>query len=178
MPREGVRIRTKTILVKFFDPDNVVYREARKGCPISALKEMFPELFRGERVVHGNLFLEEGINLIWTAVCGGSFTPFDNNNAHIGVGDGTDPEDYSQTGLTGANKYYKKVDTGYPVYGSGRKAVFRATFGADEANFTWNEWTVANGPGDDYVNLNRKVENLGTKTQGSTWILTVELYIG
>ncbi|MHC1628477.1 MAG: hypothetical protein ACXQTI_06595, partial [Candidatus Nezhaarchaeales archaeon] len=86
--------------------------------------------------------------------------------------------DYSQTGLTGTNKYYKGMDTGYPVFGSARKATFRSTFGGTEANFTWNEWTVANGPDDTSINLNRKVESLGTKSEGSTWILTVELSIG
>jgi len=178
MGRDGVRIHTRTLLVKFIDPRNEIYRLGRVGKTIDELIEEYSHQLVEKRVVKGNLFLEEGINLIWTAICGGSFTPFDEANAHIGVGDGTAAEDYSQTGLQGANKYYKKVDTGYPIYGSGRKAVFRATFGADEANFTWNEWTVANGPDDDAVNLNRKVENLGTKTQGSTWILTVELYIG
>ena len=56
-----------------------------------------------------------------------------------------------------------------------RQAVFRATFGGTEANFNWEEWSVSNGPGDDYVNLNRKVESLGTKAEGTTWIFTVEL---
>jgi hypothetical protein len=42
---------------------------------------------------------------------------------------------------------------------------------------SWNEWTVANGSSDTAVNLNRKVESLGTKTSGATWVLQVELSI-
>jgi hypothetical protein len=55
--------------------------------------------------------------------------------------------------------------------------IFRSTFGTAEANFTWAEWTVANGNSDTAVNLNRKVESLGTKTSGATWVLQVELSI-
>jgi hypothetical protein len=42
---------------------------------------------------------------------------------------------------------------------------------------SWNEWTVANGCGDTYVNLNRKYAVMGTKQSGATWILQVTLTI-
>ncbi|WP_448578890.1 hypothetical protein [Thermosphaera sp.] len=125
----------------------------------------------------GNVFLNEGINLIWTAVCGGSYTPFNAANAHIGVGDGTTAESPDQTGLQGVNKHYKGMDSGYPVYGSNQRAIFRATFNEDEANFAWNEITVANGNNDAAVNLNRKVQNMGTKSSGSIWVATLTLSI-
>jgi len=174
---EKLKIKTVTHVYKFVDPDGSIAKLARGGLGIDAIINAFKDRFVEHREIHGNVFLNEGIEYIWKAVTGESgLTPFDGNNAHLGVGDGTDPEDPNQTGLTGSNKYYKLVDSGYPQI-SGTKVIFRATFGPDEANFTWNEWTVANGPGDDYVNLNRKQENLGTKTQGSTWILTVELSI-
>jgi len=172
-----MKIVTETMLLKFRDPDGWIYSVSRAGAKLEELEQEFRRYLEEKRRVLGNVFLDEGVNYIWTALCGGSFTPFDSANAHIGVGDGTDPEDPSQTGLTGTNKYYKGMDTGYPTYGSNRLATFRSTFGPDEANFAWNEWTVANGPGDEYINLNRKVESLGTKTQGSTWILTVQLKI-
>ena len=177
MGKEAMRILTETILLKFRDHDNWIYQVSRSGAKLQELEHEFKRYLEEKRRVLGNVFLDEGVNYIWTALCGGSFTPFDAANAHIGVGDGTESEDPSQTGLTGTNKYYKSMDTGYPTYGSDRLATFRATFGADEANFAWNEWTVANGPGDEYINLNRKQESLGTKTQGSTWILTVQLRI-
>jgi len=178
MPADGIRLKTKTTLLKFRDPTGVIYRLSRMGKALEALEKEFKRLLQEKKIIHGNLFLEEGINYIWSALCGETFTPFDNANAHIGVGDGTDAEDYSQTGLLGTNKCYKGMDTGYPTYGSDRKATFRSTFGDTEANFAWNEWTVANGSDDTATNLNRKVESLGTKSEGSTWILTVELSIG
>jgi len=178
MGHEQAKLHTVTEVYKFNDPKGEVYEAGRSGEKIKKLeKEFYDYLYEKKKIV-GNLFLDEGINYIWTALCGGAFTPFDSANAHIGVGDGTTPEDYTQTGLTGVNKFYKPMDTGYPTYGTDRKATFRSTFGGTEANFTWNEWTVANGSDDTAINLNRKVESLGTKSSGSTWIMTVELSIG
>ncbi|AMM44857.1 hypothetical protein SP15_058 [Bacillus phage SP-15] len=129
--------------------------------------------------IKGNALLSEGINLLWTLVCGGSGTPFDATAAHIGVGNDQTPVDKGQTGLLGISKLYKAMDAGYPQYGSNDKVVFKATFGGTEANFQWHEWTVANGDGtaDDsaVINLNRKVEPMGEKYAGSTWVITVEI---
>jgi hypothetical protein len=127
--------------------------------------------------VPGNLLLNEGINLLWTLACGGSGTPWNNANAYIGVGDGTASESADQIGLQGTNKAYKAMDSGYPTYGSNQQARWQSTFGSADANFTWNEITVANGSSDTAVNLNRKVQNLGTKASGTTWIaqLTITL---
>ena len=122
---------------QFDDPTGSIAALSRAGEPVKKLAEIFRPMFKGVKEIHGNVFLNEGINAIWTLVCGGSETPFDNANAHIGVGDGTDAADPSQTGLTGTNKAYAPMDSGYPVYGSDQKAVFRATFGSDEANFCY-----------------------------------------
>ena len=177
MPHEGVRIKTITRLYRFHDPDGAIARLGARGTSIDELIERARSRFIGKRTIIGNRFLTEGIEFIWRAATNATGGPyFDNANAHIGVGDGTVPEDPSQTGLTGVNKYYKRVDEGYPAI-NGNEVAFRATFGPDEANFEWNEWTVANGPGDEYVNLNRRRESLGTKVQGATWILTVVLKI-
>ncbi|RLB79798.1 MAG: hypothetical protein DRH17_13165 [Deltaproteobacteria bacterium] len=174
---ERAKVRTVTRIYKFYDPDNEVANLLRKGESLDKIISKYRTRLLEQKEVHGNVFLIEGVNFMWNCIKNGSCSPpFDEANSHIGVGDGTDPEDPSQTGLTGTNKYYKKVDTGYPVV-SDNKITFRATFGADEANFTWNEWTVANGAGDEYTNLNRKVESLGTKSQGSTWVIEVELSI-
>jgi hypothetical protein len=129
--------------------------------------------------VEKNILLAEGIQAIWQLVAGVSgVTPFNASNAHIGVGDGTASASRDQTGLQGTNKYYKLVDsapvieqdTGVspPTY----RITFVATFGSDEANFSWNEATVANGSSDTAVNLNRVVGTFGTKTSGSTWVAT------
>jgi hypothetical protein len=67
------------------------------------------------------------------------------------------------------------MDSGCPTFGTAQKATWRATFGPDEANFAWNEITVVNGPDDTAVNLNRKVQAMGTKASGTVWIATLEI---
>jgi len=171
------KAKGKTIwqIHKFYDPDGLIAKLSQQGASIQELIEKFKDRFIGEEKFEGNIFLNEGINLIWTLVCGGSGTPFNNANSYLGVGNGSTSEDASQTGLQGTSKLYKKVDVGYPQYGTDQKAVWRATFGGTEANFAWNEFTVANGSSDTAINLNRKVVSKGTKTSGSTWILTLTL---
>jgi hypothetical protein len=127
--------------------------------------------------------------------------PFDNSHSYIGVGDNdTAPTDKTKTGLLGTtNIWYKKVDATYPIVAA-NKVTFKATFygtGAPEPNkvnqasFTWNEWSVARGVIDPssygdlnnptdiadaiHNNLNRKVEEMGTKAGAATWVITVEI---
>jgi len=155
---EGGRFHTEWTIRKFRNEE-----EWRKNRPyaVSTIKH--------------NCLLNEGINELWTLVCSSSGTKFDNANAYLGVGDGTTSESATQTGLQGTNKLYKAVDTGYPTYGSDQKATWRATFQGDEANFSWQEFTVANGNSDTADNLNRKVSDQGTKTSGQVWELTLEI---
>lgn len=121
-----------------------------------------------------NCLLNEGINLIWSLLCGGAGTPFNAANSYLGVGDSNTAADPSQTALLAAtNKLYKGMDTGWPVFGTSQAAIWKATFLSAEANFAWNEFTVANGSSGAAVNLNRKVSTEGTKIAGQTWELTL-----
>ena len=123
----------------------------------------------------GNLLLNEGINAIWTLVCGGSETAFNNANARIGVGDSSAAAAATQTDLQAAtNKLYKAMDATYPTFGTNQKVVFRSTFGATEANWAWNEITVDNGAV-AAKSLNRKVQAMGTKANPAIWIITLEI---
>jgi len=110
------------------------------------------------------------------ATIGESVTPFNNANAYLGVGDGTTAFSASQTDLQGTNKVRKPMNSGYPTR-SGNTVTFQATFGATEANFTWNEWGVFNAATGG-VMLNRKLENFGTKASGTVWQFTVQLTWG
>lgn len=130
-----------------------------------------------EEVIHdeGNMLVNGGINLIWTLVAGGTGTPFNSTNAHIGVGDSSVAEDASQTDLQATtNKIRKGMVAGYPVYGSNQKIVFKSEFLENEANFDWREWGVFNAASGGTM-LNRKVANSGTKASGSIWVFTVEI---
>ena len=123
-----------------------------------------------------NLGLNEGLNLLTTLLCGGAGTDFGNTNAYLGVGDSNTAAAATQTGLQAAtNKLYKAMDEGYPTYGTSQQIVWRSTFATDEANFAWEERTVANGNSDAATNLNRKVSSKGTKQSGDTWTLTLTI---
>lgn len=138
-------------------------------------EEEFRKLFQPYEVVsgEGNCLLNTGINAIWNAICGGSFTAFNSTYATIGVGDSNTAAVATQTDLQAAtNKTYKGMDSGYPTYGSSQKATFKASFGASDANYTWNEWVVKNSSSS--ICLNRKVDSLGTKSSG-TWTLQVDI---
>ncbi|SEU46572.1 hypothetical protein [Nonomuraea wenchangensis] len=135
----------------------------------------------------GNLLMHGGASAIWqallgngTATAGQGLTFFNAANAHVGVGDSTTAAAATQTDLQAAtNKVRKAMDAGYPQHtdgtGSGNATVtFRATFGTGDANFAWNEWGIFNGAAGGRM-LNRKVENLGSKSAAASWQLTVTL---
>jgi len=124
-----------------------------------------------------NVFLDEGIAAIWDALTGlSAVTTFNESNSYIGVGDGADAEDSTQTGLLGSNIAYIGMDTGYPSR-TDQTVTWRATFGDTDANFDWKEFTVANGSSNTATNINRKQTDQGTKSSGSTWELEVQLTI-
>jgi len=83
--------------------------------------------------------------------------------------------------MQGASSTMKSMDATYPSRAT-NVITFRATFSTGEANFAWNEWTVAAGAttasGSGFLtgttNLNRKVASLGTKSTG-TWTLTAQI---
>jgi hypothetical protein len=148
----------------------------QRGASIAEISAAFPRSLRSRLWVTHNLLLNEGINALWTLVCGTGETKFDNTNAYIGVGDSSTAASASQTGLQAAsNKSYKAMDATYPTYGSSQKATWRSTFGTSDANFDWNEITVANGNSDSAKNLNRKVQAMGTKTVSVSRVVTLEI---
>jgi hypothetical protein len=123
-----------------------------------------------------NLALNEGLNLLFSLLCGGAGTAFNAANAYIGVGDSNTAAAATQTGLQAStNKLYKGMEASYPTYGTSQKVTFRSKFTAAEANFPWNEITVANGNSDASVNLNRKVQVMGTKASPAEWYANLEM---
>ena len=113
-----------------------------------------------------------GLRHISQAVIG-SGTPFNANNARLGVGNGTGAFTASQTNLLGSSTARKGMDPGYPTIVA-PVVTFRSTFAPNEANFAWNEWGVFNAATGG-VMLNRVVESNGTKQSNQTWILEVEI---
>lgn len=117
-----------------------------------------------------------GRDFIAGAITGHETTLFTNANARIGIGDSSTAFAASQTDLVATtNKLRKGMDATYPTR-TNNQLTFKATFGSAEANWTWNEWGIFNAASAGTM-LNRKVENLGTKASGSTWVLTVTVTI-
>lgn len=125
----------------------------------------------------GNLLLNEGINAIWHLVIGdGVVTPYNNLNSQIGVGDSSVAEVATQTDLQAStNKLYVPMNTGYPSI-SAQTVNFAGTFGSTQANFQWNEISVENSVA-AALNLNRKVQNMGTKVSPAIWAVTLSVTI-
>lgn len=131
--------------------------------------------------IPGNLLVYGGASALWHRLIGGTdVDAFSNANAHIGVGSSSTAAAATQTDLQATtNKLRKAMDSTYPQHTDGttsgaHEITFRSTFGSSDANFAWNEWGIFNASSSGRM-LNRKVENLGTKTAGSTWQLTIVL---
>ena len=156
----------------FEDSDGEIAKASKAGAEIRDLGPCTHD------TIEGNLTLDEGLMLMVDLIAGtGVGNPWDNAHAHIGVGDGDTPVDAAQTGLMGANKCFKPMDATWPQR-TGATCVWRATFGPEDANFTWNELTIANGPDDMSVNLNRRVEQRGAKRPGDTVVFGVTVKFG
>ena len=103
-------------------------------------------------------------------------TFFTNANARIGVGDSTTAFSADHTDLQAAtNKVRVAMESTYPQI-TNNALTFRSEFGTAVGNFAWQEWGVFNAASEG-VMLNRKVEALGTKASGSTWVLTVTITV-
>lgn len=107
---------------------------------------------------------------------GDTQTLFNNANAHLGVGDSNTAFNVAQTDLQAAvNKLRKAMEPTYPQRAANVLS-FRALFSTAEANFTWNEFIVANAAAAGDV-ITRKVEALGAKTVAASWQLTVDVTV-
>lgn len=132
--------------------------------------------------IPGNLLVNEGIQRLLDLLIVAGGVGFNNANAYIGVGDtataaaATDVELLATANA--ANRFYKGMVATYPQR-TAQTVDWRSDFTTGEANFIWNEWTVAAGAttasGSGFLvgttNLNRKVQSLGTKATG-TWTMT------
>jgi hypothetical protein len=126
----------------------------------------------------GNVGLNEGIGEALDLMCGlGTPTAFDNTHAYLGVGSDANTASASQTGLLASTeKAYIGMESAYPAR-TDQAVSWRSVFGSSDANFAWNEFTVANGNSNSAKNLNRYVPTVspGTKGSGSTWTLTLTI---
>jgi len=176
--------------VDFLDHDGKVYRASRgislrvgrrrfmirRGLSVEQLRARFGDRIVADDSWLGNLLLNEGINEAWSLLCGTGGVKFDATNAYLGVGDSDTAAVATQTGLQAVtNKLYVAMDSGYPTYGASQKATWKSTYSTAQANFAWKEVTVANGTSDASDNMNRKVQDMGTKTSAVARVLTMDI---
>lgn len=128
----------------------------------------------GESVFDGNVLLEEGITALANLLIGNTEDAYSNANAYLGVGESTTAASASQAGLQGATTTFKAMESGYPSI-SGQTITWRSVFGGTDANNAWQEFTVVNASSDTGDNLNRKVDDQGTKASGQTWTLDLAI---
>ena len=87
-----------------------------------------------------------------------------------------------QITVVDANNFTLNGSTGNGSYTSGGTVtksnviVFKATVGAGNANYAWNEWVLKNGTGGSSRAFNRRQTSLGTKS-GGTWALSTAIAI-
>lgn len=161
---------------KYSDLTGEIARALQSGIKVPDAELDFAGAFIGSETFHSNLALNEGLGELIDLICGlGSPTKWDSTHAYLGVGDSNTASDTTQTGLqASANKTYKPMDTGYPQR-TNQTVEWRTTFGGQDANYSWEEYTVVNASDDSGKNLNRKVAAKGTKVAGETWTLSLQI---
>ena len=161
---------------KFRDPDDQIAKKLQAGLPMAEALRLYADMYISAEAFEANIALNEGLQELIDIICGlGTPTKWDSTNARLGVGDSNAAESASQTGLQAAtNKTFKAMDTGYPQR-SNQTAEWRATFGSADANYAWEEYTVANAADDTGKNLNRKTSSKGTKSSGESWVLSLQI---
>lgn len=136
----------------------------------------------------GNLLLRGGASIVWECLKGSGSTAstaakkYFNATAALGVGNSTAAAAATQVALQGGSQSYKALTGGFPTHTTGSTAatvvdiVYKSTWGLTEGNFTWNEWALANKAttGNRRL-LNRKQQNLLSKTSAASATLTVTL---
>lgn len=161
---------------KFRDSTGDISKALQAGLSTTEALDRFAADFIATEEFPFNLALNEGLGELIDLICGlGSPTKWDYTNARLGVGDSNTAADATQTGLQAStNKAYKAMDASWPQR-TNQTAEWRATFGASEANFAWEEYTVVNAADDTGKNLNRKTASKGTKEANETWTLSLQI---
>lgn len=173
---ESLKLKAQWQLIKWRDPNNEIAKLLQAGMPTYLALQLFKEFIIEVSEWDGNLALNEGIQLLLDIIAGIDTTSnkWDNTHAYLGVGDSNTAASATQTGLQGTNKTFKAMDSGYPQR-SNQTLEWRATFGSAEGNHSWQEFTVVNASDDTGKNLNRKVEDKGTKSSGESWTLSLKI---
>lgn len=136
-------------------------------------------------VAVGNGLTTAGLGRISSLIIAAGGQAPTNTSARLGTGNSTTAFAVGQTDLQAAagsaNRWFQIMDATYPQQASG-VLTFRSTFASADGNYAWQEWcvdvgtpTVTSGNTVAALMLNRKVESLGTKASGASWVLTTTI---
>lgn len=128
---------------------------------------------------------DDALDYFVDTMLGEDYTPYDNENAALGVGDDDTEFSSSQSELqaeaNGTEAKRVGMNSGYPSRdpdgdGSTNKQRYQATYGTSQGNFRWEEWGLFNDSSEGAgVMLNREVEYLGEKSNNVKWVFEVDL---
>lgn len=136
----------------------------------------------------GNLITTVGLNRLTSLLIGAGGQALSNTATRLGVGNGVWSAAVGDTDLGAtagsSNRWFQVMDATYPQQANGVLTV-KATFASADGNFAWNEWgidvdtpTVTSAATVNALFFNHKTSaDLGTKTAGSSWALTVTVTI-
>jgi len=126
-----------------------------------------------EKCENGKCLLNAGITKMWNLIIGAEEAEYDNATSEIGIGDSNAAAVATQTDLQAAvNKTWKGMEATYPQV-SNQKVTFQSEFGADDANYDWEECAVRQTGAN--VLMNRIVSSKGTKVQDEVWTAKLEI---
>lgn len=176
MTQDNVSWKSKWSITRFNDPTGEIAAALQAGKSMTEALAEYKDSFLGSEQWEHNVALNEGLQELINLAFGiGSPTAFDATAGYLGAGDSDTAAAASQTGLQAAtNKTYVVFDDNYPAR-TNQTVECRATFGSAVGNHAWKEFTIANGNSDAAVNLNRKVEDKGTKASGESWTLSLSI---
>jgi len=113
------------------------------------------------------------------AMVGEAYTPLNNANGRIGIGDSTTAAAKGQTDLQAAtNKIYLVQDPGYPVLAAA-VITFEITADGTEANYAWKEFLLCDGsPGTAWARFVQTLNGGVAKVSGQSWTLQIAATVG
>jgi hypothetical protein len=169
--------------VQKYNQDKVEWVAARTGIAVPTSADLERLVEPDDIVVSvGNLLTTAGLNRITSLIIGGGGQAATNTSARLGTGNSTTAAAVGQTDLQAAagsaNRWFQIMDASFPTQSNG-VLTFKSTFASADGNYAWQEWcvdigtpTVSSGNTVAALMLNRKVESLGTKASGASWVLT------
>lgn len=175
-----------------YSPEQTAWATAKLGYEPQGdkLRELFAEPEDGFAEADGNLLTTVGLTTITSLLIGtspsGKLYPLANANAVCGVGATATAATVADTvlGANGGSAYYQQMDSTYPQVSAG-VITGQCTYASGNANFAWAEWGWASGTGTitagatlasvygtgaSFSLWNHKIQSLGTKVSGASWV--------